>query len=104
MGGAFYVAVRAQRPIVPIALVGTYESVPMNSFHVKPGTVELVVGEPISTVGMKARDMDKLAQQTRDAIAAMYYSRAAVAPEKDEAPSHSMGLEEPLPIEPRESL
>jgi 1-acyl-sn-glycerol-3-phosphate acyltransferase len=80
MGGAFYVAVRAQRPIVPIAIVGTFELVPMNSFHVRPGTVELVVGEPISTVGLKARDMDKLARQTHDVIAAMYYARARIAP------------------------
>jgi 1-acyl-sn-glycerol-3-phosphate acyltransferase len=110
LGGAFYVALRAQRPIVPIALVGPYECVPMNSFHVRPGTVELIVGEPISTVGMKARDMDKLAQRTREVIAEMYYSRAKVAPplEADamavETEPKTDTVDEALPSEPRKSL
>lgn len=80
MGGAFYVAIRAQAPVVPIALVGTYEMLPMNSFHLKPGTAQLIIGEPISTAGMKVREMDALAQQTREAVAQLYYSRARVAP------------------------
>lgn len=111
MGGAFYVAVRAQRPIVPIALVGTYELVPMNSFHVRPGTIELIVGEPISTVGMKARDMDKLARQTHDAIAAMYYAHAKVAPPLEENnaitsedPERLDSVEESITGEPRKPL
>ena len=79
MGGAFYVGIRAQAPIVPITIVGTYELVPMNSFHVRPGEVSLIVGDPISTVGMKVRDLDKLAQRTREVIAETYYSRAKVA-------------------------
>jgi 1-acyl-sn-glycerol-3-phosphate acyltransferase len=78
MGGAFYVAVRAQAPVVPITLVGTYDVVPMNSFHVRPGRVQLIVGEPISTVGMKARDMDKVAKQARDIIEQTYYAHACV--------------------------
>ena len=86
MGGAFYVAIRAQAPVVPIALVGTYEVLPMNSFHAIPGPVELIIGEPIPTHGMRVRDMDRLANQTRQAIADMYYSHAKVArPASDSA-------------------
>lgn len=113
MGGAFYVAVRAQRPIVPIALVGTYECVPMNSYHVRRRPIDLIVGKPIPTVGMKARDMDKLARQTRDVIGAMYYARAGVAapilddegsppPEAREGPANQ--AQEALPLQPRKSL
>ena len=47
MGGAFYVAIRAQAPVVPTAIVGTYDLLPMNSFHMIPGDVDLVIGEPI---------------------------------------------------------
>jgi 1-acyl-sn-glycerol-3-phosphate acyltransferase len=75
MGGAFYVAIRAQAPVVPIAIVGTYELLPMNSFHVRPGTVQMIIGEPIPTKGLHVRDMDKLADQVREVIAEMYYSR-----------------------------
>ncbi len=76
LGGAFYVAIRAQAPIVPVALIGTYERLPMNSYHVVPGEVDLVIGEPIPTAGLRVRDMDKLAGQVRQAIAEMYDSRA----------------------------
>ena len=86
MGGAFYVAIRAQAPVVPIALVGTYEVLPMNSFHAIPGPVELIIGKPIPTHGMRVRDMDRLANQTRQVIADMYYSHAKVArPASDSA-------------------
>ncbi len=76
MGGASYVAIRAQAPIVPIAIVGTDEVLPMNSFHLCPGVVELVIGKPIHTTGLRVRDMDKLTTQVRQAIAEMYYSRS----------------------------
>jgi 1-acyl-sn-glycerol-3-phosphate acyltransferase len=76
MGGAFYVAIRAQAPVVPMAIVGTYEMLPMNSFHVLPGEVDLVIGEPISSTGLRLRDMEKLAARVRQAIAEMHDSRA----------------------------
>jgi len=78
MGGAFYMAIKAQAPVVPIVLVGTNELLPMNSFHLRPGSVEMIVGEPISTKGMVPRDMDKLATRVREVMTSMYYSRAQV--------------------------
>jgi len=80
MGGAFLVAIRTKTPVVPIAIVGTYELLPMNSFHGLPGPVELVIGKPIPTAGLRAHDMDKLAAQVREAIAEMYYSYAKIVP------------------------
>ena len=76
MGGAFFVAIRAQVPIVPMAIVGTYELLPINSFHMIPGEVGLIIGEPIPTAGMKVRDMEKLSQQVRQVIAGMYAAHA----------------------------
>jgi len=81
LGGAFYVAIRAQVPVVPIAIVGTYEVLPMNSFHVLPGPVEVIIGEPIPTAGLRLRDMKSLAENVRQAIAEMYRSHAKVAPQ-----------------------
>jgi 1-acyl-sn-glycerol-3-phosphate acyltransferase len=80
MGGASYVAIKAQTPIVPIAIVGTDGVLPMNSFHVLPGEVELIIGDPIPTTGMRVRDMDRLTTQVRQAIAEMYGSRSKAAP------------------------
>jgi 1-acyl-sn-glycerol-3-phosphate acyltransferase len=75
MNGAFYVAIRAQAPVVPVAIVGTYELLPINSFHVMPGDVVLAIGEPIPTVGMRLRDMEKLSSQVRQAITDLYDSQ-----------------------------
>ena len=71
-------AIKAQAPVVPVVLVGTYEHLPMNSFHLRPGRVEMIVGEPIQTTGMVPREMDKLAARVREVMAKMYYSRAKV--------------------------
>lgn len=79
MGGAFYMAIKAQAPVVPIVLVGTYELLPMNSFHLRPGRVEMIIGEPIATSGMVPREMDKLSAHVREVMIEMYESRAKVA-------------------------
>lgn len=78
MGGAFYAALKAQVDVVPIALVGTFEMLKMNTWHIKLGPLQLVVGKPISTVGMSTRDMEKLKQQAEDVIAGLYYSHSLV--------------------------
>lgn len=76
MNGAFYVAIRAQAAVVPMAIVGSFELLPMNSFHMLPGNIDLVIGEPIPTTGMRLRDTDKLAAQVRQVIAELYDSHA----------------------------
>lgn len=80
MGGAFYVAIRAQAPVVPMAIVGSYEALPINSFHLLPREVHLVIGEPIATTGMRLRDMEKLAQRVRQVIADLYTSQVEHTP------------------------
>ena len=83
LAGVFYVAIKADVDIVPMALVGTYEVLPMDTFHIKPRPIELLVGDPISTAGYGLRDMDKLAAKVQAAIEDLYYSRAEVPrPEK----------------------
>ncbi|HEV7553172.1 MAG TPA: lysophospholipid acyltransferase family protein [Candidatus Angelobacter sp.] len=78
MGGAFYAAVKAQVDVVPIVLIGTYEMLKMNSFHIKPGPVQMVVGSPISTVGLSPRDIAKVTQRAHVVIGDLYYSRCLV--------------------------
>ncbi len=78
MSGAFYIAIKSGVDVVPMAIVGTYEVLPMNSFHIRPGRVELLVGEPIATTGYGLRDMDQLAARVQTAVEDLYYSRAQV--------------------------
>jgi 1-acyl-sn-glycerol-3-phosphate acyltransferase len=86
MGGAFYAAVKAQVNVVPIVLVGTYEVLKMNSYHIKPGPVQMVVGSPISTVGMSTRDIAKITEKARLVIGDLYYSRCLVPDLRGEQP------------------
>ena len=79
LGGAFYVAIKAGVPIVPMAIVGSFEAVPMNSFVVKPRPIALVVGEPISTKDLSPRAMDQLAALTQKAVEDLYYAHAEVS-------------------------
>lgn len=78
MGGAFYLAIKAQVDVVPMVLIGTFETLPMNSFHFRPHPVRLLVGEPISTDGMNIRSTDALTQKARNAIADLYYSNTSL--------------------------
>lgn len=87
MGGAFYAAVKAQVDVVPVVLVGTYEMLKMNSFHIKPGRVQMVVGSPISTVGMSTRDIAKITERVRIFISDLYYSRCLVPDLRAEQPA-----------------
>jgi 1-acyl-sn-glycerol-3-phosphate acyltransferase len=76
--GAFFLAVRAQVDIVPMALVGTFELLPMNTYHIKPRPLELLVGDPIPTEGCSLRELGPLAERVKSAVEDLYYSRAAI--------------------------
>jgi 1-acyl-sn-glycerol-3-phosphate acyltransferase len=71
--GTFFLAIKAQVDIVPVALVGTYELLPMDTYHIKPRPLEMRVGEPISTAGFKLRDMEALSAKVKQALEDLYY-------------------------------
>ncbi len=71
--GAFFLAIKAQVDIVPIALVGTYELLPMNTYHIKCRPLEMRVGEPISTTGLTIRDLPSLSAKVQKAVEDLYY-------------------------------
>lgn len=76
MGGAFFAAIKAQVEIVPLAIVGTYQMLKMNTWHIKPRPVRLLVGEPIATSGLTVRDAEAVAAQAREVIAGLYCANA----------------------------
>ncbi len=71
--GAFFLAIKAQVDIVPVALVGTYELLPMDTFHIKSRPLEMRVGEPISTAGLTLRDMSTLSGKVQKSLEELYY-------------------------------
>jgi 1-acyl-sn-glycerol-3-phosphate acyltransferase len=71
--GAFFLAIKAQVDIVPVALVGTYELLPMDTYHIKSRPLEMRVGEPISTAGCDLRHMEELSAKVQKAMEDLYY-------------------------------
>jgi 1-acyl-sn-glycerol-3-phosphate acyltransferase len=71
--GAFFLAIKAQVDIVPVALVGTYELLPMDTYHIKCRPLEMRVGEPISTTRLTMRDMETVSAKVKKAIEDLYY-------------------------------
>jgi len=66
--GAAYLAIRAQVPIVPIALSGVYDLLPIHASHFYPGELALTACEPIETKGMTVRQTAELTARVRAAI------------------------------------
>jgi 1-acyl-sn-glycerol-3-phosphate acyltransferase len=75
--GAFFLALKAQADIVPVALVGTFDLLPMNTYHIKCQPLEMRVGEPISTAGLTVRDTDAVSAKVKAAIEALQSAPAS---------------------------
>jgi 1-acyl-sn-glycerol-3-phosphate acyltransferase len=75
--GAFFLAIKAQVDIVPVALVGTYELLPMNTYHIKCRPLEMRVGQPISTAGYTPRNMEELSDKVHGAVVDLYLKPVA---------------------------
>jgi 1-acyl-sn-glycerol-3-phosphate acyltransferase len=58
--GAAYLAIKAGVPIVPIGLVNTRGVLPMHSLLLRPGKIQIHVGDPIETAGLTPRDRGQL--------------------------------------------
>jgi 1-acyl-sn-glycerol-3-phosphate acyltransferase len=71
LSGAAYLAIRAQVPLVPIALSGVFDLLPIHTHHFYPCELLLNVGDPIATTGMTLRQIDELTARLRTAIEAL---------------------------------
>jgi 1-acyl-sn-glycerol-3-phosphate acyltransferase len=69
--GAAYLAIKAQVPILPLALIGTREVLAMNSNTFHRGPVRLRIGDPIPTAGLTVRDRAKVTDEIREQIERM---------------------------------
>jgi 1-acyl-sn-glycerol-3-phosphate acyltransferase len=67
--GAAYIAIKAGAPVVPMAICGMRELLPMGSIYIRAGRVRLRIGEPIPTAGMKLSDREELTRRLYDAVA-----------------------------------
>jgi 1-acyl-sn-glycerol-3-phosphate acyltransferase len=81
--GCAFMALRAGVPLVPLALIGTYELLPIHVYSLRPRPLMIIVGDPIPTDGLTTRDADALTVRLYDEISKMYYQYSDLAPAAD---------------------
>jgi 1-acyl-sn-glycerol-3-phosphate acyltransferase len=72
LSGCAYMAIKAQVPLVPITLIGTYELLPIHTYHFNPRPIAIIVGDPLLTTGLTTRDADALTQRLYETITTTY--------------------------------
>ena len=76
LSGCAFMAIKAGVPLIPLTLVGTYELLPIHTYHLTPRPLKIIVCDPIPTTGLTTRDADALTQRLYDAITATYHQYA----------------------------
>lgn len=79
--GPFLMALKAQVPVVPVAIQGGTASMQKGSPIVRPTTVSVRIGEPVETRGLDVSDREMLADTVRARVEALL----AMGPVKSEA-------------------
>jgi len=76
LNGPAFMAIRAQLPLIPMALIGTHELLPIHSSEFHPVPVTLVVGEPLETKGLTMKQVDEVTAVLEERIGALYYEHS----------------------------
>ncbi|MDQ3069240.1 MAG: 1-acyl-sn-glycerol-3-phosphate acyltransferase [Acidobacteriota bacterium] len=69
--GGFIMAIRAQAPIVPVAIIGARAAMRKGSPWIYPVVVSVRFGEPVETAGVAVEQRDQLVQRVRARVEAM---------------------------------
>jgi len=67
--GGFVMAIKAQVPVVPVAVSGGREAMRKGSLIIRPATVIVRLAPPVPTIGLSLGDRDGLVATVREAIA-----------------------------------
>ena len=69
--GCAFMAIRAGVPLIPLALIGTYELLPIHVYALRPRLLKIIVGDALPTEGLTTKDADALTARLHAAITAM---------------------------------
>lgn len=69
--GAFFLAIKSGAPVLPVALIGTFEMLPFGSGVMRPGPVTMRIGPPIPTAGLHIKERTALSDRVREEITRM---------------------------------
>jgi 1-acyl-sn-glycerol-3-phosphate acyltransferase len=70
--GGFIIAVEKGLPILPVCVSGSHKVLPKKSLVFTPGTIEVVIGDPIDTSLYKHENIHELIEKTRNTIISNY--------------------------------
>jgi 1-acyl-sn-glycerol-3-phosphate acyltransferase len=85
--GAAYIAIKAGVPAVPVGLVNTSGVLPVHSGVIRPGTIEIRIGDPIPTNTMTPSDRGRLNQMVLERVAELTDQPVPVEAEELKAPT-----------------
>lgn len=69
--GGFIMALKAQAPVVPVAIMGARDAMRKGSPIIHPVTIRVRLGAPIESAGLGMDDRDALVARVRGAVAAL---------------------------------
>lgn len=77
--GAFMLALKADVPVVPMAILGSRDVMPKGSWLVSPGHIRIRIGRPIPVDEYTVRKRDELVRTAHDAVARLLSGEAVEA-------------------------
>jgi 1-acyl-sn-glycerol-3-phosphate acyltransferase len=91
LAGAAFLAIRSQVPLVPVALTGGYDLLPIHTRHFYPGELVMTIAQPIQTHGMTIRQADELTERLRSMITEMLGDSSQPGPHSDSTRASEVG-------------
>ena len=70
--GGFMIAIARKIPILPVTVNGSRRVLPKGSLVVKPGKIQVVIGDPIDTSGYATDTVQELIDKTRQVVIANF--------------------------------
>lgn len=71
--GSFYLAILSGVPVVPVTLNGTREVLKPDSYHIRPGQVEVIIHKPIPTEGLSLQEVESVSKRVREQILSRFH-------------------------------
>jgi len=78
--GAFYLAIEAGVPLLPVTVIDAYRLLDERSYTARPGTLNVVIGKPIPVAGLNRRDIPALMEAVRSQMEAALRNTADAVP------------------------
>lgn len=66
--GCYYLAEASEAPVVPVSISGSFQVMPKKAFRLNPGTIHVVIGEPVTLHGFSDPDSNGFLDRLRRTI------------------------------------